>query len=150
MKNSLALSAFVLVMVLPLVSAADRDWKINRSGQVNFATNRNLVPGDHSPLTTLPAPISVGCAWLGTRTGNGVTSVVGTQTITANPPGVFQRGGFCLRAVLGGVDSLFGSDAEDTVTSNTAAFPVVPEPGAALPMILGVGGLAVMGRKSRK
>ncbi len=100
MKKSLALSAFALVMVLPLVSAADTDWNINGSGTVNFATNRNLVSSDTSPLR--------------------------------------------------GVDSFFGSDGEDTVTIRTAAFPVIPEPGAALPMILGVGGLAVMGRKSRK
>jgi hypothetical protein len=100
MKKSLALSAFALVMVLPLVSAADRNWNIKGSGTVNFATSRNLVSSDNSPLR--------------------------------------------------GVDLLFGSDREDTVTISTAAFPVIPEPGAALPMILGIGGLAVMGRKSRK
>jgi len=116
-------------------------------GKVKFGTNGRLSPKDNSAITTLPTPVSIGYGWDGTiRTGDGSTSVVGTVTITANTSGVFDGGGF----FLPNVDGFVSGGIDDGSIATAASFTVVPEPGTALLMVLGLGGLGIMGRKSRK
>jgi len=79
------------------------------------------------------------------KTGANAGSMVGTVTITADANGVYQGGGF----IYPGLDGIFGSGGDLNPTVTTAAFTVVPEPGTAVLMLLGLGGLGVMGRKNR-
>ena len=79
------------------------------------------------------------------KTGANAGSMVGTVTITADANGVYAGGAF----IYPGLDGIFGSQGEVATTVSTAAFTVVPEPGTAVLMLLGLGGLGVMGRKNR-
>jgi hypothetical protein len=115
------------------------------TGDVVMGTNGRIAPAFTQTLGT-PVLIQNGFFGESGRTGTGVTNILGTVTITANGAGTFQGGGF---EILG-LDTMAGPAGADTYISNTATYTVVPEPGTALLMILGLGGLGVMGRKSRK
>ncbi|MEO1914288.1 MAG: PEP-CTERM sorting domain-containing protein [Myxococcales bacterium] len=114
---------------------------------VKFDTNGTILPAGPAiagPNGVLPVVGSYG--FFGTnRTGKGVGSMVGTVTITADTNGVFQGGGF----IYPTLDGIFNNNGEIATTVTTAAFTVVPEPGTAVLMLLGLGGLGVMGRKNR-
>ncbi len=94
-------------------------------------------------------PVMIGNGFIATPgTGDGSTSLIGTVTITANTVGTFDGGGHFYNGT-----SFFGAGGSGAGTGPTVtggAFTVVPEPGTALLMFLGLGGLGVMGRKSRK
>ena len=109
--------------------------------------------GTNGRLNTSPPPQAVGNSVSGpygffatNKTGDGVPALVGTVTIHASASGVYQGGGIQYT----GVDGFIGSAGTDVTTVSGGAFTVVPEPGTALLMVLGLGGLGVMGRKSRK
>ncbi|HIM00807.1 MAG TPA: PEP-CTERM sorting domain-containing protein [Myxococcales bacterium] len=127
--------------------ASNWEWHYTDAGKVNFDTNGTIVPFGPAiagPNGVLPVVGSYG--FFGTnRTGKGVGSMVGTVTITADANGVYQGGGF----IYPTLDGIFGSGGEIATTVTTAAFTVVPEPGTAVLMLLGLGGLGVMGRKNR-
>lgn len=90
---------------------------------VNFSTDDVIPPTDNSALTTLPVSVSIGWGAFGfTRTGSGIPSIVGTVTITADTPGVYEGGAFFLT----GLDAFFGDGVADSVTISTGAFSVVP------------------------
>jgi len=130
-----------------LVTAWNWNYKTGTTN-VKFATNGLATPANNASLTTLPAPVGIGYGWFGQgiKTGNGNTNIVGTVTITANTIGAFDGGGF----FLPGVDGFVVGGIAEASTATAASFTVVPEPGTALLMILGLGGLGIMGRKSRK
>ncbi|HIG69598.1 MAG TPA: PEP-CTERM sorting domain-containing protein [Myxococcales bacterium] len=127
--------------------ASNWEWHYTNANKVKFDTNGTIAPAPAAiagPNGVLPVVGSYG--FFGTnRTGKGVGSMVGTVTITADANGVYQGGGF----IYPTLDGIFGSGGEIATTVTTAAFTVVPEPGTAVLMLLGLGGLGVMGRKNR-
>lgn len=78
--------------------------------------------------------------------GTGNPVMIGTVTITAGGAGSFSGGGY-LHPTLGAFANNAGTDA---TTVSGGEFTVIPEPGTALLMLLGLGGLGVMGRSNRK
>ena len=127
--------------------ASNWEWHYTNAAKVKFDTNGTIAPAPPAisgPDGTLPVVGSYGFFGV-TKTGKGVGSMVGTVTITADANGVFAGGGF----IYPGLDGIFGSGGEIATTVTTAAFTVVPEPGTAVLMLLGLGGLGVMGRKNR-
>jgi len=127
------------------VAAFDWNYKSGGSKSVKFATNGLIAP------TIQTSPLGFGVlsnnGWNSQNvTGNGNTSIIGTVTILVNTAGSYTGGGF----EIGGLDAFFGTAGSEIYISNTAAYSVVPEPGTAVLMVLGLGGLGLMGRKSRK
>lgn len=121
------------------------DWHYTAGGKVKMGTNGRLVP--FTPAQDVGNSVSSPYGFFATnKTGDGVPALVGTVTIQASASGVYQGGGF----QYPGVDGFIGSSGTDVTTVSGGAFTVVPEPGTALLMVLGLGGLGVMGRKSRK
>ena len=127
--------------------ASNWEWHYTNAAKVKFDTNGTIAPAPPAiagPNGVLPVVGSYG--FFGTtKTGKGLGSMVGTVTITADTNGVYQGGGF----IYPTLDGIFGSGGELATTVTTAAFTVVPEPGTAVLMLLGLGGLGVMGRKNR-
>jgi hypothetical protein len=215
MKKALALSAFALVMALPLVSSASALTNTFLTSTTGSATNLHIsdtiqfeisitldthtydtvfwqVTGDtagaaidqggngpwpntahvvtnwewyytatakrvdmgtNGKIAAFTAPYPVGNPTAGSygffaqpgKTGDGIPSLVGTVTIHTNALGTYVGGAF-VDPVLDGFLNLGGADA---VNITGGAFTVVPEPGTAVLMLLGLGGLGVMGRRSR-
>ena len=114
-------------------------------GKVKMGTNGRL--GTNPPAQAVGNSVSSPYGFFATnKTGDGTPALVGTVTIHATAAGVYQGGGI----QYPGVDGFIGSAGTDVTTVSGGAFTVVPEPGTALLMVLGLGGLGVMGRKSRK
>ena len=114
---------------------------------IKFDTNGRILPAPAAiagPNGVLPVIGSYGFFGI-SKTGANTGSMVGTVTITADANGVYAGGAF----IYPGLDGIFGSQGEVATTVSTAAFTVVPEPGTAVLMLLGLGGLGVMGRKNR-
>ena len=224
MNKALALSAFALIMALPLVSSASSITNTFLSSSSDSGTASDLVAGntiqfevtlqlnDGQIYTTVLFTLSgdtlnpdvvdgsanLGNGWLSTnhtvsnwiwhygkndkvdlgmdgrevvksgvlgdnvaglygnfgiekspgvpRIGDGLASMVGTVTLTVDALGSFTGGAY-LHPTLG----FFGNGTtEDVVAISGGEFTVVPEPGTALLMMLGLGGLGVMGRSNRK
>jgi hypothetical protein len=126
------------------VVAFEWNYKSGGSNKVKFATNSTIAPN----VQTNPLGFGVlsNNGWNSQNvTGNGNINVIGTVTILANTAGSYSGGGF----EIPGLDAFFGTAGSEVYFSNTAAY-VVPEPGTAVLMVLGLGGLGLMGRKSRK
>lgn len=104
----------------------------------------------HQPVGSVPSPALGGLViGPGAVTGLGASMLIGTVTIAANTLGTFD-GGAVLWNTAQLVDGfVLSSGGADTVTTITSSFTVIPEPGTALLMVLGLGGLATMGRKNR-
>lgn len=114
-------------------------------GKVKMGTNGRLT--EFTPAQAVGNSVSSPYGFFATnKTGDGVPALVGTVTIHASASGAYQGGGF----QYPGVDGFIGSSGTDVTTVSGGEFTVVPEPGTALLMVLGLGGLGVMGRKSRK
>jgi hypothetical protein len=127
--------------------ASNWEWHYTVANKVKFDTNGTIAPAPPAiagPNGVLPVVGSYGFFGI-SKTGQGVGSMVGTVTVTASANGVFEGGGF----IYPGLDGIFGSAGDLGTTVTTAAFTVVPEPGTAVLMLLGLGGLGVMGRKNR-
>ena len=125
----------------------DWEWHYTPAGgaKVKMGTNGRLTP--FAPTQDVGNSVSSPYGFFATnKTGDGTPALVGTVTIHATAAGVYQGGGF----QYPGVDGFIGSAGTDVTTVSGGAFTVVPEPGTALLMVLGLGGLGVMGRKSRK
>ena len=113
--------------------------------QIKFDTNGRILPVTGG-VGVNGTGVAGSFGFFGvSKTGANLGSMVGTVTITADTEGVFQGGGF----IYPGLDGIFGSGGDLNPTVTTAAFTVVPEPGTAVLMLLGLGGLGVMGRKNR-
>jgi hypothetical protein len=127
------------------VVAFDWNYKSGGSNEVKYATNSTIAP------TVQASPLGFGVlsnnGWNSQNvTGNGNTNIIGTVTILANTAGSYSGGGF----QIVDLDDFVGLAGIEVYISNTAAYSVVPEPGTAVLMVLGLGGLGLMGRKSRK
>jgi hypothetical protein len=122
------------------------EWNYKALTKVKFDTNGTIqgVTGGSNALNGTGVTGSYGFFGVNV-TGKGVGSMVGTVTVTANANGVYEGGGF----LAAGTDAFANSGGEIATTVSTAAFTVVPEPGTAVLMLLGLGGLGVMGRKNR-
>jgi hypothetical protein len=122
------------------------DWHYTAGGKVKFGTNGRIGPAAE-PFPT-PAKVAGPFGFFGQsgRTGDGVASLMGTVTITADTAGTYVGGGI----QYPGVDGFGGTAGSGVHAVSGGSFTVVPEPGTALLMVLGLGGLGVMGRKSRK
>ncbi len=115
-------------------------------GKMKLGTNGRFTPNATGQASPVGNAVSSAYGFFGTsKTGDGNPALVGTVTIHATAAGQFQGGGFHLP----GVDGFFGSAGASASTISGGEFTVVPEPGTALLMFLGLGGLGVMGRRNR-
>ncbi len=144
-----------------LASNAGIGWAGVANQVTNWSWNfTTLVPtqvdftgafGLAQPLTnpnSPPSPVLLGQVALGSFSGLGISVLVGTVTIAADTLGTFGGGAIMHNQPV--TDSWQTAAAgADPVSFTTASFTVIPEPGTALLMVLGLGGLAVMGRKNR-
>ena len=125
------------------------DWHYTPAGgsKVKMGTNGLVIP-DVAALAP-PNPVTALYGFVENKTGDGIPSLVGTVTITATAVGTYTGGGY-----LQPGGGLFGTGSvADNVTIYGGAFTVVgvvPEPGTVLLLALGLGGLGVMDRSSRK
>lgn len=100
-----------------------------RIGEISF------VP--FAPSVPAPDRVTGLYGFLESETGDGIPSMVGTVTITADASGLFTGGGY----LQPGVGAFGNSTVLDFVTINGGQFTVVPEPSTALLLILGMVGL---------
>ena len=125
------------------------NWEWNYfagTGRVKMGTNGRIFVQDFAASLPPGGPVSAFYGFVENKTGDGVASLVGTVTIQVTALGEYQGGGY-----LQPGGGLFGTaTVADNVVINGGAFTVVPEPGTALLMMLGLGGLGVMGRSNRK
>ncbi len=125
-------------------------------GNVKFGTNGRIVP--NSPPIPPPDHIVGSFGFYGiSKTGDGIPAMVGTVTITiaprlsgggfgtTSPVGVWQGGAF----LYPGVDGFFGSAGAETTTVSGGSFTVVPEPGTAALLVMGLALIARASRPSR-
>jgi hypothetical protein len=127
------------------------EWHYKTGAKVKFDTTGTITPAGIGRPGSLGTAVSGSYGFFGSGVGTlgkGVGSLLGTVTVTASADGVFEGGGFMLTSLDGIFTNPLGEElAGSTVT--TASFTVVPEPGTAVLMLLGLGGLGVMGRKNR-
>lgn len=121
------------------------EWHYQTANKVDMGTNGRFVPF----AAPFPTPDRVtgpyGFFAQAGKTGDNTPSLVGTVTIHADTAGTYLGGGF----VYPTVDGFLVLGVEQPVSITGGEFTVVPEPGTAVLMLLGLGGLGVMGRKSR-
>jgi hypothetical protein len=121
------------------------EWAYNSGNKVDMGTNGRFVPFPEQYPHPNPSSGPYGFFAQAGKTGDGTPSLVGTVTIHATAVGNYVGGAF--------VDPIFDGfvnlGVADTPTVTGSAFTVVPEPGTAVLMLLGLGGLGVMGRRSR-
>lgn len=133
------------------VASTVSNWQWNYKagkGSVQFGTTgvANITPAPSQPGIGTPVLIGNGFFGIAGAFGDGTTRVIGTVTITTNQAGAFQGGGFA----IAGLDTMEGLTIQQPFNVASFGYTVIPEPGTAILMVLGLGGLGVMGRKSRK
>jgi hypothetical protein len=122
------------------------EWHYEVSNKVDMGTNGRLQPFPESGLVpTARVTGSYGFYAQGGKTGDTTPTLVGTVTIQADAAGTYLGGAFQQATI----DGFLIAGNDQGVTINGGQFTVVPEPGTAVLMLLGLGGLGVMGRKSR-
>ena len=111
--------------------------------KVNFSTTSRQAPNTAAEgALPPPGPVSGLFGFLADATGSGTTSMVGTVTIVADANGEYVGGAY-LQPFVAAFEE--GPGLPDTVTINGGDFTVgtvVPEPGTALLVALGLAGLA--------
>ncbi len=124
------------------------NWSWNFSTIVSTQVDFTGVFGFASPLvnpSAPPTPGLIGQVALGAFSGLGNSVLVGTVTIVADTAGTFGGGAIMHNQYDTG--SWQTAAGADLVSFTTSSFSVlVPEPGTALLIVLGLAGLGVMGR----
>ena len=93
--------------------------KISTTGRFSL----NALAEGTSSILPLPDRVAGNNGFIAThKTGTGNPSIVGTVTITADTPGIYQGGAF----LLPGVDGFMSMGSADTVSVFTAEFTVGP------------------------
>jgi hypothetical protein len=122
-------------------------WNFKAGGfsDVKMSTNGRITPATFTNQGAVQ--IGNGFIALPGLTGTGITNTIGTVTVTVGSSGgAFRAGGF----EIPGTDGMAAGGVGQPFSFTTVDYTVVPEPGTAILMVLGLGGLSVMGRKSRK
>jgi hypothetical protein len=129
-----------------LTTGWDWNYKDGGSGLVKFPTNSTITPLPAGNPAGPSRIVANSYGFFGTNlTANNQVRVIGTVTVTATNTGSFLGGAYMVP--LG--DFFGGTDGNLNAPIAGASFTVVPEPGTALLMLLGLGGLGLMGRKGR-
>jgi hypothetical protein len=127
-------------------------WNFNSyyTTQVDFTGDLGAgfaIPQNNTVFVP-PLPVMHGQVVIAPLVGAGNSMLVGTVTVQAGPTfGTFGGGGIMHNQPV--TDSWQTAAGADPVSFSTVSFTVIPEPGTALLMVLGLGGLGVMGRKNR-